>query len=206
MTPEALQRWQAILVLAKHCLLLGLVVVAAYTDLAKGKVYNWCTYSAILIGLGLAFMLDGLTPGHYRHTLNSVFGLALAGALFALPYFMGWLGGGDLKLAAAIGAASGAVMRGHFFVVYAMLYAALVGFVLGMGVLIWRGEAWSGLKRSMLVLFTLRRHKHALPDANTPEQEPPESLTLPYGFALATGTMLAWFVFLHRGWLLMPQR
>jgi len=106
--------------------------------------------------------------------------------------------------AASIGAVSGAAMRGHFFVVYAMLYAALVGFVLGMGVFIWRGEFWSGLKRSMLVLFTFRRHKPAQLDADAPEQ--PESITLPYGFALATGTMLAWFVFLHRGWLLMPQQ
>ncbi len=199
MTAETAQQTYAALLLAKHCLLLALLVTTAYTDLQRGKVYNWCTYPAIGLGLGLGYILDGFTPGHYFHTLNSVLGLALAGMLFALPYFLGWIGGGDLKLAAAVGALAGAQARGHFFVIYAMVYAALVGFVLGMGALVWKGQFWSGMKRSLRVLIAFRRAPAE------PASGDPEALTLPYGFAIAVGSMLAWFVFLYRDWLIPPR-
>ena len=35
-------------------LLLGLVLVAAGTDLLRGKVYNWTTYGGILAALGIS--------------------------------------------------------------------------------------------------------------------------------------------------------
>ena len=191
--------------LTKHCLLLALLIVAAYTDLSRGKVYNWCTYLAIGLGLGLGHILDAYRPGGHAYLINSILGIVMALLVFALPYFLGWIGGGDVKLFAAIGALAGASVGGHYFVLYAAVYSAVVGAVIAIGVLIWRGRLWEGLKGSVRVLVTLRRRK---PEAQGEGEEPADDLkdlTIPYGFAIATGTMIAWFQFLLYGLLATPR-
>lgn len=203
MTAQGVQNAYAALLLAKHCLLLTLLIVCAYTDLLRGKVYNWCTYPAIGFGLALAFVLDGFHPGSCPYLVNSIFGLLLAAAVYALPYFRGWLGGGDMKLVVAVGAVAGAQTAGHLFIVYATLYAALMGAILGMAVLIWRGQFWVGLKNSLRVLVTFRRRRPGSP--GQADVGSVADVTLPYGFAIASGTMLAWFVFLVDGLFTVPQ-
>lgn len=189
-------------------MLLALLVVAAYTDLSRGMVYNWCTYPAIFLGLAMGYVLDAYGSGNL---VNSVYGMLLAAIIFGMPYFLRWICAGDLKLMAAIGALAGAKLAGHYFIVYAAVYSAVVGAVIGVGVLIWKGQLWAGLKGSARLLVTFRRGSltPSEPDAETPppstEPERIEDLTIPYGFAIASGTMLAWFVFLARGLLQLPQ-
>ena len=189
------------LLLVQHCSLLALLVVAAYTDLSRGKVYNWCTYPAIGLGLALGHILDAYGPGHL---VNSIAGLAIAVAIFALPYFLGWVSAGDIKLVAAIGAVAGAKVSGQFFVLYATVYSAVVGAVLAVAVLIWRGQLWTGLKGSLRLLVTFRRVPRSASSPDTAAGAAKE-LTIPYGFAIASGTMLAWFIFLARGLLAGPK-
>lgn len=189
------------LLLVQHCSLLALLVVAAYTDLSRGKVYNWCTYPAIGLGLALGHILDAYQPGHL---VNSLAGLAIAAAIFAIPCFLGWVSAGDIKLVAAIGAVAGAKIGGHFFVLYATVYSALVGGVLAVAVLMWKGQLWAGLKGSLRLLVTFRRVSRSASGPSAAADSAPE-LTIPYGFAIASGTMLAWFVFLARGLLAMPR-
>lgn len=101
----------------------ALTAVAAFTDLRSRSIPNQLTYPALLLGLAL-----GLWPGSGVGAISALAG-CLAGALPALALFCsGRLGGGDLKLLAAVGACLG------LSATLEMLYlAVLAGSLLAIG-------------------------------------------------------------------------
>lgn len=74
-------------------------IIAAYTDVAKYKVYNVLTLPLILGGLVFQVATSG-SSGAIAWT----FGVCLALGILWLPYAVGGLGAGDVKFAMAIGA------------------------------------------------------------------------------------------------------
>lgn len=74
---------------------------AAFTDYRDGKIYNWLTLPALLLGLALAAVGGGHSFG------QALLGLGVATALFLPLYFTGVLGGGDVKLMMALGTVLG---------------------------------------------------------------------------------------------------
>jgi Flp pilus assembly protein protease CpaA len=103
--------------------LLGLTLVAAVTDVLRGKIYNWNTYGGIVAGLALGaahsawWPADGGTgarPGSWLFWpgaplwYDSLGGLLFCGALLVVcyAYFPG-ISGGDVKLMGMIGALLG---------------------------------------------------------------------------------------------------
>lgn len=99
------------------CLLPSLSVI--YTDLKYRKIYNYLTYPLFLAGIGYAL---------YANTIID----ALAGATFAFIVFMicglmAGIGGGDIKLATALGA-----WFGFSHILYVVLIGCLLGAVWGM--------------------------------------------------------------------------
>lgn len=104
---------------------LGVVlVIAAITDWHRRKIYNWLTYSAALGGVVLhtvVFGFSGLITGVVTAVAVIVIGL------LTLP--LGWLGGGDIKLLAAVGATVGpAALFEVFF--YSLFVGLLMGLIL----------------------------------------------------------------------------
>jgi prepilin peptidase CpaA len=173
---------QQILEPARHVLLLTLLVIAAYTDIAHGKVYNWCTYPAIALGLAMGYIGGGWNEGEFC-LRNSLFGLAAAGGIFGLFFVLHQLGAGDVKLIMAVGA-----LTGWHFAIAAIVYAALVGGVMALALLIWRGQLLRGLWDSLRASVRLKAAEKVVgPDS-------PATLTVPYGLAVSTGTLWAWFV------------
>jgi prepilin peptidase CpaA len=171
--------------LARQVILLALLAVAAYTDLAFGKVYNWSTLPAIVLGLMLGYILGGVNqPGASFSLLNSVYGIALAGGIFGVFFLFEAFGAADLKLAAAIGA-----LTGWYFAFVAIIYASLIGGILAIAVLVWKGQLRRGLHDSAKALARPGKLKKGKGD------ESPARLTVPYGFALSVGTLWAWFSF-----------
>jgi prepilin peptidase CpaA len=98
------------------------LLVAAFTDVRDGKIYNKLTFPCIIIGLLLNTLFSG-----FSGTWQSIQGVAAAlGLSLALALCMGpALGGGDVKLLAVIGA-----LRGPEFVLWTALYTAIAGGVL----------------------------------------------------------------------------
>lgn len=116
-----------------------LLIVAAVTDLSYRKVYDWLTVPAMAIGLSLAFMVGGL-PLLWRHFALGLFPAVL---IFGFFVYSRQMGGGDLKLMAAVGAIKGP------FVFQALFWTSLFGAILGLGTLIWHGRFVSGLARAL---------------------------------------------------------
>ena len=106
-------------------LILG-VLLAGGWDLARRKIPNWLTFGLMGLGLVMGFIAGGL-----EGLADSLQGLLLGGALLFIPFLLGGMGAGDVKLLAAIGA-----LKGSSFVLRAFLYGALAGGALALGALL----------------------------------------------------------------------
>ena len=106
-----------------------LVVIAAATDLRRGKVYNWTTYPAAGLGLLLNAVLQPAGLGIGAAALGLLIGFV---PLF-LGYAGGFLGGGDVKLMGAVGA-----FLGPWATLYALLYSCLAGAFLSLMWIVYR--------------------------------------------------------------------
>jgi len=165
-------------VLLLAVLLFTAMIVSAYTDVARGKVYNWCTYPAIFVGL-IVHGLIGYQTGDWLCLSRGLLGLAIGAGLFLLPYRFGLVGGGDVKLMGAVGA-----LQGPNFVVLSAFLSAVVGAIFGFSVLIWKGRFREGMRNLGSAALKPWKLKEKVVD----------DTRLPYGLAIALGTFWAWFV------------
>lgn len=155
---------------------LVLLGICLYTDVRRKKIPNWATLPAVALGLGL----NGLGGG-WTGLKASGMGLGVGfGALFVL-FALGWMGGGDVKLMAAVGA-----IKGYPFVLSALVYSILVGGFIGLAVLIWRRRLL-GTMRS-IGLFLLSRAAWATPPHELDQQA---MQPIPFGVAIVAGTIWA---------------
>jgi prepilin peptidase CpaA len=175
---------EKVLELARHALLLATAIACAYTDVARGRIYNAVTLPALFLGFALSIIWDGLAVGS-PNLKGSALALVAGGGLFGLVYLMRGMGAGDVKLMAAIGA----ICAEWRFALLAAFYSALVGAVIGAGYLVWRGRLGGGLKRSLRLLVSFGRKPGTT--GLTLEE------TFPYGLAIAAGTMWAWVEMNH---------
>ncbi len=116
--------------------LVAVVVTAAATDLARGQVYNWLTYPAVLAGLAIwtvAGAVDGGWSGAVGGLGGSLAGLLIAFVPMLIAFQLGGIGGGDAKLAAAIGAIGCTRLA-----LYALFYGFLVSGVIALIVMVSR--------------------------------------------------------------------
>src|SRR5262249_9219317 len=114
------------------------LAAAVYCDVRWGKIYNKITFPCIAARLLLNTLRDGLAGAPL--SLEGVGSALVAVRVLGLIAGQG-LGGGDIKLLAAIGA-----LRGPEFLMWAALATAFAGGVL----------AFIPLLRQRVVLYTLR--------------------------------------------------
>jgi prepilin peptidase CpaA len=125
-------------------LLLGLVLTATGTDLARHKIYNWTTYSGILAAWGLSAAGSLLLAGGYVaeprlrafgwiSLSESLLGMLACGLVMLVCFAMFKVGGGDVKLIAMLGAFLGPEQG-----ITALLWTFVWGACAGLSILIWR--------------------------------------------------------------------
>jgi prepilin peptidase CpaA len=147
----------------RTALLLGLVSVAAATDVARHRIYNWTTYPGILAALALNGLGDllvawaGADPRRlaawgWIGLSDSLVGLAVCGALMVACYVLFQIGGGDVKLMTMLGAWLGAEQG-----IMALLWTLVLGACTALVVLVWRVGPLRLLMRCLRQVFwTLR--------------------------------------------------
>lgn len=158
-------------------LLAVVLLTAAVTDFRHGKIYNWLTLPAILIGL-VYWLIAGLL-GHDKGIGASLFGLACGLIPFGCLALRGWLGGGDAKLMGAVGAISASWPC----VLGAAFYGMLVAMAMAIVIMFHHGLVKQTLSRIYgAILSTAVRVK---PDLENDKH------TVAFGAAVALGGLVA---------------
>ncbi len=151
-------------------------LLAAAWDVGKGRIPNRLTYGGVVAGLVLRACLFG-----WRGMGDGlVAGFASAGVFF-LFFLVRAMGGGDVKLMAAVGCLAG--VRNALSI---MLASAIAGGILAVGYMISYRRGLRTLRNlgaliRYHLLFGLRPH----PEINV---ENPEGIRIPYAVAIAAGT------------------
>jgi prepilin peptidase CpaA len=155
---------------------LGLLGLSAYWDIRFRKIPNWATLPGIVLGLGL----NGIVSGWGGMKASSLGFLIGFGALLVL-FILSWMGGGDVKLMAAVGA-----LKGYPFVVSALFYSLIVGVVLGVIMLIWNRKTLRTFTNMFYVVGSRLSPLVPKRDIN-----PAETQKIPFGLAIVLGTVWA---------------
>jgi len=167
----------------ENILLVVVLLAAAALDYKIRKVPNIITFPAILYGISL-----GLFHGAYIGLTSSFLGLLLGIALLSIPYAMGGIGAGDLKLLGAIGA-----LKGPVFVFESFLGAAIIGGLMAVGrmAFIIKGPDTMILRDSIKSVY----YSGALSVIELPENALKGSI--PYAVAISGGAVAALLLELH---------
>lgn len=166
-----------------------LITAAAATawDLRTGRIPNAITFPAMLAGLGLNTYYTG-----WRGLQASLLGLGLGVLLLFIPFALGGMGAGDVKMLAAIGA-----LNGHLFTFRAFLYSAIAGGILAAGTALVRGKLGVSLWNASMGLGNLGIGlvSAVRPTAGSSIKKTPfmtSGITFPYAAAILTGTVAAY--------------
>jgi len=162
---------------------LAVAGIAAWTDWRTGLIPNWLSSGAIALGILGHFVMGTLAGGFRTGAMES--GLAVVGLIFCslAPGFMYWkggMGGGDVKLFAAIGALCQPLLG-----IEAQTYCFIVAAVVAGARLAYQGNLLRLLGNSLaLALNPLR-------PAARRQEVPPEMMTwFRLGPAIFAGTLL----------------
>lgn len=157
-----------------------LVLAACITDIRSRRIPNVLVLTGLIFGLAHHIYISQL-PGLLDWTL----GLAAGMAFLIIPYLLGGMGAGDVKLLGMIGA-----IMGVQFVLFTFLFMALWG---GLGALL--ALLRSGRMRILLLKLLNRELWAAM---RTPEGASDKD-SLPYGVAIGLGVATT---FIWRCWML----
>jgi prepilin peptidase CpaA len=157
------------------CSLFCALAGAAY-DVASRRIPNAFTLPAILFGLLVHGSLGG-----WRQLGSATAGGLVCGLVFLLFYVAGGMGGGDVKLMAAVGCNAGLPRVGLL-----LLATSLVGGVMAIALAAWRRR----LKQTVCNMYTLVAHHGTAGLAPHPNLNlgNPQALRLPYALAIAAGS------------------
>jgi prepilin peptidase CpaA len=152
-------------------------LVACVTDLRTRRIPNLLTFSAALAGLAFQIGNGGLSGG-----LLAGGGWLTGLALFLPVFALGGMGGGDVKLLAALGA-----WLGPYETLYLALYSAVAGGALALVVAFGRGYLRTALANIVAMLrFWQSAGLRPVPDLTL---DTPTAPRLAYAVPMLVGTV-----------------
>jgi prepilin peptidase CpaA len=110
-----------------HYIIAAVCLICAVTDVRSGKIYDTVTYPSIVFGI----VVNSLS-GDRGIIISSLGGFAFGLLPFGLAAARGWIGGGDVKLFAAIGA-----IAGFFFLLECLINCFLIAGIYIMLLFVW---------------------------------------------------------------------
>lgn len=156
----------------------GLVAfLGALTDIRAARIPNRLTYTALITAVVVRTLFlrwSGLESG--------AIGILLAGGAFCVLFMLGAMGGGDMKLMAAVGA-----WVGSRHILTVMLAIALAGGLLALVSMVFNKNSIQTVRNTVRLIgyrFTSGLQPH--PEMNV---QVPGSKRVPFGVAIALGTL-----------------
>lgn len=153
------------------------LTIAVYFDCRWRLIPNLLTFP--LLGLGLAL---NWTIGGWSGLVFAILGAVVGCGLMMIPYVFGQMGGGDVKLLLALGSFLGA-----YAILNVFLYTTLAGGVLAVAYAVRHNEGKNTMRKvGQLALSPIARKE----SSGEVETVPTKSITIPYGIAIAAGTLV----------------
>ncbi|MGE5629004.1 MAG: prepilin peptidase [Solirubrobacterales bacterium] len=167
-------------------ILLIVMIICFVTDVMKQKIYNVVIFPALIAAFILNIYIYGL-PG----LKLSLLGFAVGFAILIVPYLLGGIGAGDVKLLALVGA-----LKGSMFVLNTSVYMALIGGAIALIIMVFNKDAFIFIKKifSWITSFFVGvRYKLELQDGSL-------SKKFPYGIAIVIGSLIC--LFFKEAWVI----
>ena len=164
----------------KYILLLLIIGLSMYIDVRYGKIPNALIAAGIITGVSINIYSSGITG-----LLYSAIGFLLGIMLLILPFALGGIGGGDVKLLGVIG-----VIEGSRLVFYIFLSSAIWGGIISAILLVYHKQfpillKWTGNLFKQLYWFLCTDGKHSL----NVDPLPSTNLSMPYTVPIFLGTV-----------------
>ncbi|MCL6477971.1 MAG: A24 family peptidase [Peptococcaceae bacterium] len=158
-------------------LLIAMMIICITTDIKCRRIYNKVLVPFLVAALGANFYTGG-----WPHLLDSAKGILLGLAVLIIPFAKGGIGGGDVKLLAAIGG-----IKGSSFVLSTFLAGALAGGVLALIILVRHRQLLKTLQ-GFLGYLSSRLNRYGIPlFIARSRAEDEKQLHLPYSLAIGAG-------------------
>jgi len=156
-------------------------VVGSVFDVKSRRIPNFITIPSFFLGL-----LVHLSFGGWRQMLSALSAGVICGLVFLVFYLAGGMGAGDVKLIMAVGC-----IAGMPHIAYILVLTAISGGVMAVVLALSRGR----LQETLMNVGELASHHknqglQPHPDLNVKNAQ---TLRLPYGLAIAGGSMLTLF-------------
>ena len=162
------------------CVAVALVAIAAIYDLRTRRIPNWLTMTALASGILLNTAL-----WHWSGLGRAATGFGLALLIYLPLYALHAMGGGDVKLMAALGCLVGPSAWFYIFILTAItggIVALVVVLAQGLG-----GRTVRNIAHILNEISHLRSPHHSQPELDVAN---PAAVGLPHGAVIALGTLL----------------
>jgi prepilin peptidase CpaA len=166
---------------ASNLTLLGIIIVASVFDIKERRIPNWVIVFGLIAGLVLG-SLQGSTQ-----LILSIGGFCAGIAALLLPFAFGWMGAGDVKLFAVVGALLGYTKLPRIFFFSCLVAGILALSALALGYARQKSikQFWSDCK-FMILTFGTRLPQRLPLDTDT--------YSVPWGVAIGAGTIMAYYL------------
>jgi prepilin peptidase CpaA len=155
-----------------------MLLICLFTDLSRRKIYNLVIFPVLVFGLGY-----NLATGGWPGLLQSLIGILAGLGVLIVPFALGGMGAGDVKLMAVIGA-----VKGPLFIFYTTLGMGLAGGVIALAILIYQRNLLNTLRRFLRGVWLLH-----LTRSRSVFEFDHEKIMFPYGLAIVAGAVSAFW-------------
>ena len=169
------------------CLVTG---IAVWFDYRERRIPNYLVFTGMIAGLVI-----GMISGGVKGLAWSALGMLAGIAILFVPFAMGGMGAGDVKLLGAIGAILGA--KGALF---SMLYGAIAGGLISIIILAKHGRlkvvlisilVWLAGFIGYVIPGSIGRGLRTFQHTRSHDYLPKSGLSIPYSVAIAIGLVVA---------------
>ena len=124
-------------------ILVSALIVCAITDSRRQRIPNWVTLPLIFLGIVLHSVDSG-----WAGCLLALKGCGLGFLLFFIPYVLGGMGAGDVKLLSAVGAVTGpaGILQAFFYIAFIGGAYALLAIIRRQGLRAFVGQHFRSLR------------------------------------------------------------
>jgi prepilin peptidase CpaA len=155
--------------------------IASIYDLKTRRIPNFITFSTIILGL----IINSYSLEQFK---QSIFGAGLGIVLLIIPFVLGVIGAGDVKLLAAVGA-----LNGTQFLFQTFLYGSIAGGIIALAIAVLNKRLWPVLHNGTTISMEI--FAFAAKPLKGNRIEPVNSgLRFPYGIAIFCGTVVTYWL------------